>query len=100
MHKPSLSRRQLVALVATAQALSQTPRTSARQASTDALANGWDDLIAPFLASDFWNERDMYDAAHILMVPLHVATDPSAPDHWIKQFDDAVARFLNSHTGA
>ena len=53
----------------------------------------WTKTVALALKEDLWTERDMYDAAHYLMVPMHYAfyTRDSSK---ISTFHDFFARFI------
>ncbi|CAM6286242.1 TPA: hypothetical protein ACTVL7_001432 [Escherichia coli] len=52
----------------------------------------WNKNITPLTHQSLWDERDAYDASHILMVPMHfafVTTDTKG----IEQFEHLMSRF-------
>jgi len=55
----------------------------------------WARVIEPYLADDLWIRRDAYDAAHHLMVPLHVAFSSGRRD-WQDQFADYYQRMMDA----
>ena len=57
----------------------------------------WSRVIETYLADDLWSPRDGYDAAHYLMVPLHVAFSSGRQD-WQGQFADYFQRMMDAGT--
>lgn len=55
--------------------------------------------VSVLLQEDLWTERDMYDAAHYLMVPMHYAFD-SGDSEKIAQFHQFFVRFYQDITGS
>ncbi|MFB0562296.1 MAG: hypothetical protein ACETWM_13920 [Candidatus Lokiarchaeia archaeon] len=52
----------------------------------------WEQTVKQHLYDDLWNDRDMYDAGHYLMVPLHAAFKLNEPN-WQWQFAKHFRRF-------
>ncbi|NLW44487.1 MAG: hypothetical protein GXY92_04825 [Syntrophomonadaceae bacterium] len=50
--------------------------------------------IVPYLSQELWIKRDIYDAGHRLMVPLHYAF-ANDDNKLIQSFEDHFTRFLN-----
>lgn len=61
--------------------------------STEAL---WNRIIPPFLADDQWNETFAYDAAHLLMVPIHFAFADVEAEGRLQEFMDHAVRMTES----
>ncbi len=55
----------------------------------------WEKGISPYLQYPLWVSRDIYDAGHYLMVPLHAAFLFENSD-WQEQFRDHFERFLST----
>lgn len=52
----------------------------------------WQITIKPYLNDPLWNSRNIYDAGHYLMVPLHAAFLMGEAE-WQQQFADHFTRF-------
>jgi hypothetical protein len=55
----------------------------------------WDSTVRLYLEDDLWTARDMYDAGHVLMVPLHAAFRMNVPA-WKEEFSRHLGRFVTS----
>ena len=60
--------------------------------------NLWTKTVALAIEEDLWTKRDMYDAAHYLMVPMHYAFYDRDSDK-ISAFHDFFARFIEDVNG-
>lgn len=58
----------------------------------------YEEIMMKLLQEDLWTERDMYDACHYLMVPMHYAFYSGSQDI-IHQFADFFWRFTEDITG-
>lgn len=58
----------------------------------------WTKTVALALKEDLWTERDMYDAAHYLMVPMHYAFR-SGDTEKMAEFRDFFSRFCVDISG-
>lgn len=52
----------------------------------------WKQTISPLLNSDLWNKRDIYDAGHYLMVPIHFAFKSKEHD-FISEINSLFSRY-------
>lgn len=59
----------------------------------------YDDTVKVLLKEDLWTARDMYDACHYLMIPMHYAFR-AGDEEAIQLFADFFARFTGDVTGA
>ncbi|WP_189100857.1 hypothetical protein [Deinococcus knuensis] len=76
---------------------------------TDSIASGceltppeqrlWNRTVTPLLKSPLWQARDIYDAAHVLMQPLHFAF-LSGDKKSQGEFNDFVERYMQSGASA
>lgn len=55
--------------------------------------------VSQLLTQDLWTSRDMYDASHYLMVPMHYAFS-SGNDEKMAEFHQFSRAFLRISTGA
>lgn len=53
----------------------------------------WGRMVTPYLAQPLWQPGDSYDAANVLMLPLHHAFSASGSRSQRREFDDFFARF-------
>jgi len=53
----------------------------------------WDNTVRIYLQDNLWTERNMYDAGHVLMVPLHAAFRVNVRS-WQEQFSGHFTRFM------
>ena len=70
-----------------------------RESSAESAEQLWARIITPYLSDALWIERDAYDAAHHLMVPLHAAFS-SGRAGWQGEFSDYFQRMLDAGTVA
>ena len=49
----------------------------------------WNDTVAAQLKDELWNDKNIYDAGHYLMVPMHAAFLQDNV-HWQKQLPVAL----------
>jgi hypothetical protein len=57
----------------------------------------WNSTVRIYLQDNLWTERDMYDAGHVLMVPLHTAFRMDVPQ-WREQISHHFAEFMAKDT--
>ena len=57
----------------------------------------WETVLKDYLEDDLWLKRDLYDAGHFLMVPLHAAFLLNRKD-WQNDIHSHVSRFVG-HNG-
>ncbi|MCB1647756.1 MAG: hypothetical protein KDI36_20005 [Pseudomonadales bacterium] len=71
------------------------PIYAAEQKVSSSQSPEWQQTVGALLKSNLWSARDIYDASHVLMVPLHYAfitQDQIA----ISQFETMFTRFANA----
>jgi len=56
----------------------------------------WNETVEPYLKDPLWLERDIYDAGHFLMVPLHAAF-LNNQKLWQNQFAQHFQRFVKAY---
>jgi hypothetical protein len=56
----------------------------------------WTNSIRPYLQAPLWRPRDIYDAGHHLMIPLHAAFLWKVPE-WKRDFELHFRRFLTAY---
>jgi len=56
----------------------------------------WNETVKPCLEDPLWLERDIYDAGHFLMVPLHAAF-LNDQELWQNQFAQHFQRFVKAY---
>lgn len=56
----------------------------------------WSKVMKEYLKDPLWTDRDMYDAGHNLMVPLH-ASFKKGNEEWIADFDTHFQKFLREY---
>ena len=52
----------------------------------------WDDIIVSYLQDDLWTSVNNYDAAHVLMFPMHWAFSQTS-ERYRNPFDDYFERY-------
>lgn len=88
----ALSRRRLVIGSAMLGAFVR-PTYSANMSESDDL---WKATAASLLDQDLWIDRDLYDTAHHLMVPMHTAFHESSPSAWSDDLHGFFDRFTRA----
>jgi len=74
------------------------PNLNAPSIQFDSVDNDlWDATVGEFLLDDLWNDRDAYDASHLLMAPLDAAMR-STNSGWKDAFSQHFARFVDALT--
>lgn len=53
----------------------------------------WDEVMKKYLSDPLWIERDIYDAGHNLMVPIHAAFK-KGNEAWISDIDQHFKAFI------
>lgn len=56
----------------------------------------WNLTVTEYLSDDLWTPKNMYDAGHYLMVPLHAAFYLEK-EEWQKQFSNHFKRFVEEY---
>lgn len=56
----------------------------------------WDTTVKKYLTDDLWTDRDIYDAGHCLMVPLH-ASFYLKEEKWQIEFSNHFRRFIEAN---
>jgi len=55
----------------------------------------WENTVKVYLGDNLWRDRDLYDAGHVLMIPLHAAFRLGQAE-WHQEFSDHFRRFMEN----
>lgn len=84
-------------IVISAMALAASPLHAAQSSLTEISKVGsssaeWKRTVSILTKEPLWNERDAYDASHVLMIPMHYAF-VAGDEEGVKQFEELMSRF-------